>query len=108
MNIPSDEKESYVLIRIFQDAMKKIGKKKLCKSIYYNIDEGLVVTDENDVSWTLQINAEIKIPEELLNKQNARTSDTTCIFCCECNAAIKGYSEDIKPICSICEYIDKS
>jgi hypothetical protein len=108
MNISLDEKESYVLIRIFQDAMKKIGKNKLLKSMSYDIDNGLVITDENDVSWTLRINAEIKISEELRNKQNARTSDTTCIFCCECNAAIKGYSEDIKPICSICEYIDKS
>jgi hypothetical protein len=108
MNISLDEKESYVLTRIFQDAMKKIGKKKLLKSMSYDIDNGLVITDENDVSWTLQINAEIKVPEELRNKQNARTSDTTCIFCCECDAAIKGYSEDIKPICSTCEYIDKS
>lgn len=86
---------------------EKNWQKKLVKSMSYDIDDGLLITDENDVSWTLQINAEIKIPEELSNKQNARTRDTTCIFCCKCDAAIKGYSEDIKLICSICEYINK-
>lgn len=100
---------SYVLMRLFLDAMNKIGKHKTIKSMGYTIVDGLVITDENDVEWTLEVNAKVKIPEELDYKSNSRTSDSNAKYFCEkCNCGIKDKrNNDPEILCSVCEYLEK-
>ena len=108
LNLDSSN-NSYVLVRLFLDAMNKIGKHKTIKSVNYTIVDGLVVTDENDVEWTLEVNAKVKIPEELNNKLNSRTSDSNAkYFCRKCNCGVKDkLNEDSEFLCSVCEYLEK-
>lgn len=97
---------SYVLKQLFIDSMRKIGKKKLIKSMTYDCDNGLIVTDENDVIWSLEVNAKINIPQnELKDLPNARVTDDKAngLFCPECNSGVAS-----EGICSVCEYLGHS
>jgi|694.fasta_scaffold16738_7 hypothetical protein len=101
--------DSYILMRLFLDAMNKIGKQKKVKSMGYTCDNGLVVIDENDIAWSLKVNAEVKFPEELCNKPNAKTSDSNATyFCVDCNSGIKNSNSNSELICSVCEYLNRS
>ena len=57
---------SYVLINLFLDAIRKFGKHKNVKSMAYDVENGLVVVDGNDVIWNLEVSAKVIIPDELI------------------------------------------
>lgn len=72
----------------------------------YTIVDGLVVTDENDVEWILEVNAKVKFPEELNDKPNSRTTaDDARTFCSNCDFGVK---DNLKLLCSVCEYLEKA
>jgi hypothetical protein len=92
---------SYVLIWLFNDAMRKLGKRnKVIKSINYDVINGLVVIDEDDIVWEVETHARVKIPQELFD---SRVPDSEAGgFCVECNVGIKDSGT-----CDICKYLNK-
>jgi hypothetical protein len=93
---------SYVLIWLFQDAMRKMGrsKKAIIKDINYDVVNGLVVTDEDDIVWEIETHAKIKIPEEL-KKSRVPDNETEC-FCVDCTIGIKEAG-----LCHVCKYLNR-
>lgn len=96
---------SFVFIHLFQEALSKFGKSHKCvKSMDYNVQDGLVVIDGDDVVWKVEVNAKVKFPDNLKDEPNGRTVDNNAkMFCVECNWSIKNDSS----ICSVCEYLKK-
>lgn len=91
---------SHVLICLFKDAMRKLGKYKKIKSMNYDVENGLVVVDENDVVWELETHARVKIPKQLID---SRVPDNEASgFCVECNVGIKSSG-----LCDVCKYLSK-
>lgn len=102
LNINLDsETPSYVLINLFLDTMRKFGRKKVVKSMSYDCKDGLTVTDSDGVVWNLEVNAKVKIPDELLEFR-VKDSDAKS-FCPKCNCGMK----EERTICSVCEYLAK-
>jgi hypothetical protein len=95
---------SYVLVKLFMDATRKFGKHKKVKSMDYNSVGGLTVVDEDDVVWSIEVNARVKFPKYLDNLPNARVQDSEAkMFCPECTSGIKQEAE----MCSLCEYLER-
>jgi hypothetical protein len=95
---------SYVLVKLFMDATRKFGKHKKVKSMDYNSVGGLTVVDEDDVVWSIEVNARVKFPKYLDNLPNARVQDSDAkMFCPECTSGVKQEAE----MCSLCEYLKK-
>lgn len=93
---------SYVLINLFLDAIRKFGKYKEVKSMSYDVENGLVVVDGNDVVWNLEVNAKVILPDELI-EENSVSDNNANKFCVECDRAINSNDE----VCSICQYLNK-
>lgn len=95
---------SYVLVKLFLDATRKFGQHKAIKSMDYNYASGLTVVDEDDVVWSLEVNARVKFPRYLDSLPNARVQDSEAkTFCTECHAGIGQEAE----VCSLCEYLKR-
>ena len=93
---------SYVLINLFLDAIRKFGKHKNVKSMAYDVENGLVVVDGNDVIWNLEVSAKVIIPDELIEESNISDNDALK-FCVECDRAM----DSEEGVCSICQYLNK-
>lgn len=101
MNINLDGSESshvlsYVLVNLFKEAMRKIGKNKLIKEMKYDVEKGLEVTDENDVVWRIDVTPSVVLPIHCANPSAE-------FFCPNCG---RGTEEQLE-ICHICEYLSK-
>jgi hypothetical protein len=93
---------SYVLIWLFKDAMRKAGKRnKVIKSMNYDVVNGLVATDEDDIVWEIETHAKIKIPEELM-QSHVPDNETEC-FCVDCTIGIKEAG-----LCDVCKYLNRA
>jgi hypothetical protein len=100
---PGSDFPSFVLIHLFKDAMAKLGraKKAVVSDMNYNVVDGLTVVDGNGVTWNVQVNAKVCIPQELIDD---RVEDNKAkSFCVECTT---GMAEE-KRLCSVCEYLEK-
>jgi hypothetical protein len=91
---------SYVLINLFLDAIRKFGKYKEVKSMTYDVENGLVVVDANDVIWNLEVNAKVILPDELIESVSDNNAHK---FCVECDRAMDSDEE----VCGVCQYLNK-
>lgn len=98
----------YILIRLFKDAMRKIGRSEaLVAGWDYNVEDGLKVRDQNGVFWKFHIYPELLIPQELLDKaQKMKDKDTDGVFCHSCTLPIKKSATNGGKCC-VCDYIEK-
>lgn len=108
MNIDLNENNdaTYVLLKVFLQALSKFGKSsgKTVKSIEYIFPDELTVVDGDDVTWKLNFNAEVKIPDNLKDLPNGRVpSEIAKEFCSNCDSGIKNRAK----LCSVCEYLKK-
>jgi len=85
-----------VLKCLFQDAMRNFGKAKRCfKSMSYDMEQGFIVTDCNDVTWQIMTVAKVQIPTfKVINDKDAKQ------FCVECNRGIIDR-------CETCDYLKR-
>lgn len=102
INLGSDF-PSFVLIHLFKDAMAKLGRARKVSivSMDYNVVDGLTVVNADGVKWKIEVNANVCIPQELMD--NIVEDNKAKCFCVECT---RGISEE-KEICSVCEYLEK-
>lgn len=78
-----------VLLLLFKDQLAKIGiAERDVKTVRYDTQNGLVLTDQHEIEWNMEVKFSVKIPSNILEK----TDQTVCTT---------------SNLCDVCKYYEK-